>query len=344
MNNVNSIKTRVPGLDFLRASAIFFVVAGHFSLNTEFASSVFGGISMWLQAIFRNLFISGVPVFIMLTGYLNANKVEVNGKYYKGLIRVLVSYLLFSIITIIFRKCCLGETASLLGWGLKILDFSAIPYAWYIEMWLGLFVLTPFLNMLWRSIPERRQKIILIGTLFVLTALPDFFNRYGVHLVPGFWHGIYPLTYFYIGSYIREYQPKINFSLGGGIILACSLINPVFNALFLDNHDMVEISGGQNGPFGILVAVSFFLMFYDRKINFPGMRKISLLSLDMYLVSYIFDKLYYTYFRENCFENQSQFGKFFFIIVPLVFLSSFAVAWIKDMIFRLPEKIRGVRK
>lgn len=103
----------------------------------------------------------------------------------------------------------------------------------------------------------------------------------------------------------------------------------------MDNHDLIEVAGGQNGIFGIPVALSFFLMFYDKNIDFPGMQKISLLSLDMYLVSYVFDRLYYTYFKENFFENQSQFGKFFFVIVPLVFLSSFAVAWIKDILFRL---------
>lgn len=78
----------------------------------------------------------------MLTGYLNANKAP-SRKYYKGCIRVLFAYLLFSFITILFRKYYLSEDLSWTQWILKILDYSAIPYAWYIEMWIGLFLLTP---------------------------------------------------------------------------------------------------------------------------------------------------------------------------------------------------------
>ena len=292
---------------------------------------------MWLQTMFRTLFSCGVPVFIMLTGYLNANKTEINRKYYKGLVRVLVSYLLFSIITILFRKYYLGETYSWPQWGLKILDFSAIGYAWYIEMWIGLFILTPFLNMLYKAVSTKQLKMVLIATLFVLTALPDFFNRYGVKLVPGFWQTIYPLTFYFIGSYIREYRPRLNFAIGGGIILLCTLVNPLFNSLFIDNHDLVEIAGGQNGIFGVPVAVSFFLMFYDRNVRFPLMRKISELSLDMYLVSFLFDSLYYPYFKAEFFVSQAQFGKFFFVLVPLVFVSSFLVAWIKELFFKIPS-------
>ena len=43
----------------------------------------------------------------MLTGYLNINKAPTK-KYYKGMIRMLVVYLIFSIATIAFRKFYLG--------------------------------------------------------------------------------------------------------------------------------------------------------------------------------------------------------------------------------------------
>ena len=146
--NYHRIKPRVIGLDLIRSLAIFFVIAGHFfSLNTEFKTTEFSGISMFIQLIFFIIFISGVPLFILLTGYLNRNK-TVSKDYYKSCIRVLVAYLFFSIVTILFRKYYLHEDMSWIKWGLKILDFSAIPYGWYIEMWIGLFLLTPFLNMM----------------------------------------------------------------------------------------------------------------------------------------------------------------------------------------------------
>ena len=134
----------------------------------------------------------GVPLFIMMTGFLNAHKIECNWKYYRGGIRVIIAYLFFAVVTILFRRFWMEEDLSWIKWGLKILDFSVIPYGWYIEMWIGLYLLTPFLNLMYKAIPIKRQKQILLVTLFVLTALPDLFNRYGFHLVPGFWQNIYP--------------------------------------------------------------------------------------------------------------------------------------------------------
>lgn len=102
---------------------------------------------------------------------------------------------------------------------------------------------------------------------------------------------------------------------------------------------MVQIAGGPNGVFGTIVAVQTFLLLYktDTKNRFVNSitTKISLLSLDMYLCCYIFDRIYYPYFIEKYFVNQVQFGKYFFIIVPLVFVSSFVVAQLKEWIFKI---------
>ena len=90
----------------------------------------------------------------------------------------MVSYFLLSVLTIFFRKYYLNDEYSLGQWLMKITDFSAIPYAWYIEMWIGLFLLTPFLNILWKGIASKSNKQLLIAILFIMTALPDFTNRY----------------------------------------------------------------------------------------------------------------------------------------------------------------------
>ena len=264
-----SCQNRIIGLDLVRSCAILFVIAGHFFvLNTPFKNTDFGGFSMFLQAMFIPLFMTGVPLFLLLTGYLNANK-TVSKRYYKGCIRVLASYFLFSLLTILFRKYYLQEDLTWAKWILKIFDFSAIPYAWYIEMWIGLFLLTPFLNMLYKAIPTRWQKQVLILTLYVMTALPDLLNRYGLHWVPGFWASCYPLTFFFAGSYIHEYKPRFeSWKLWIVILLLC-LINPVFNSLFVHNHTLIQIAGGPWGVFGTVIAMAFFLLIYQTDYKLP---------------------------------------------------------------------------
>ena len=323
--------SRISGLDLIRVVAIFFVIAGHFfTLNTSLMNVPFWGVSIFFQGVLKDIFSVGVPLFMMLTGYLNIRKIPTM-KYYKGMVRVLVAYLFFSIVTIAFRTYYLGEELSLVQWILKIFDYSAIPYAWYIEMWIGLALLTPFLNYLYHAIPTMKQKLLLIATLFVMTALPDLCNRYGIYLMPGYFaQACYPLMFYFMGTFIREYQPTIKAWLGWGMILAMALVTPIFNIVFMRGGDVVQIAGGPGGVFLTWIAVAIFLMLYRRDVSVPSIKKwvthCSMVSLEMYLCCYMFDRLYYPWFKEHFFVSQAQFLPWFFVIVPLCFFSAYGVA------------------
>ena len=338
---MDKVKERYVGLDIVRVCAILFVIAGHFmTVNTEFPRTVFWGASMFMQEMSLVFFYIGVPLFIVLTGYLNSKKSN-SYKYYKGGIRVLVSYLFFSVVTIAFRKYYLHEEASWLEWIFQIGAFKAIPYGWYIGMWIGLFLLTPFLNLLYHNIPSRKQKLWLIIALYILTALPVTLNRHnlGIYVLPEFWTGCFPLVFFFMGAYIKEYQPTVKTWKALVLIISICLINPAANALLYGGTRLkVDITGGVFGMFTPILTVLFFLLVYNIRTKATGLRtvfaKISVLSLDMYLCCYIFDRLIYPYFLDRYFEGQGQFGKYIFIIVPLVFAGSFLAAWAKDILFK----------
>lgn len=325
---------RICGLDLIRVCAIFFVIAGHFfSVNTAFKHVLFEGYSLYIQGMMAELF-TGVPLFYMLTGYLNINK-TVSKKYYKGMIRVLVAYVIFSLITIVFRKYYLHETTSWGGLLMMILNYKAIPYAWFIEMWIGLALITPFLNYLYKAIPTMREKVVGLLILYALTALPDFFNRYGLFLFPEYWcDACFPLMFFFFGAFIREYQPVINWKVGVLFILVLINITPLFNVLvFHGTHDWVDITGDSRGLFSTWVTVTIFLLLYRKDIKNKPLLPVknfithcSKVSYEMYLSCFVFDQLYYTWFVQRFFESQKQFFPWFFVIVPLVFLSSYIVA------------------
>lgn len=328
---------RNAGLDLVRCIAILFVIAGHFFLHTQFKTTVFSGVSMFIQGMGLTLFKINVALFMILTGYLNINK-RIERKYYCNGLRVILSYIFISVVIILFRRYFNGEDYTWLQWILKITDFSAIPYAWYIEMWIGLFLLTPFLNILWHNIETKRHKHILLFTLYLLTALPDFFNRYGVSLAPGWWENVFPLEFYFLGAYVREYRPDIPKWKLCLAILAICLVNPVFNVLFIRNHSMIQIVGDGNGLFGIPLAVMVFLLLSRCEIKNNMLRKVialvSVLSLDMYLFSWMFDDLVYGYVN-SLGMNQQQLGLLFFAIVGTVFVLSFCAAWLKRVCFKI---------
>ena len=322
---------RICGLDLIRVIAIFFVIAGHFfSLNTPYAKSLVNGSSMVIQGMLLTIFGCAVPLFMMLTGYLNIHK-KPTKKYYKGMIRVLVAYLFFSIVTIAFRICYLGEELSIVQWVLKIFNYSAIPYAWYIEMWIGLALLAPFLNYLWHAVPAMNGKLLLIGVMFFMSPLSNLVNNQVLLLPNYFTEACYPLVFYFMGAFIREYQPTIKVWIGILVILLVSLVNPLLTVLLYGGESIsVQVAGSPGSALRAWIAVAIFLMLYRRDISVPSVKRwvthCSMVSLEMYLCCYMFDALYYPWFKENFFVSQAQFLPWFFVVVPLCFLSSYLVA------------------
>lgn len=340
------IKSRVFELDLVRCLAIIFVIAGHFfSINTEFRTTLFyGEPSMVLQGMVKMLFGAGVPLFIMLTGFLNAHKNEYSWKYVLGMKKVVLAYLFFSLMTIIFRKYYMGEVASWTQWGLRVLDFSVIPYSWYIEMWIGLYLLTPLLNRCYDGLGGSGVQIRwMIGILYVITAMPIFTNRYDLYILPGYWVKCYPILFFMVGRYIKDggFEKLKNWWLMVFILMIC-LINPLVSFVCAKGHTMLNIAGDPDAMLGVPMSVAVFLLIYRfKKVNLWNkvtkwiVTRISILSLDIYLCCYIADRLVYPYFLSHYFDNQSNFGWFFFIIIPCVLLMSIIIAEVKLLIFKI---------
>ena len=66
----NKAVIRESGPDLIRSMACFFVVGAHFYLNTGYYDELMAGWKMFVMTAFRWLFVTAVPLFFMLTGYL----------------------------------------------------------------------------------------------------------------------------------------------------------------------------------------------------------------------------------------------------------------------------------
>lgn len=339
---------RIAGLDILRAMAIACVIGGHYFINTDFNSTPFDSPLLFLLGMLQTLTLIGVPLFLMLTGYLNLNKTDINRKYYKGIWRVLTAYLVFSVITIAVREYYFDEHKSLIKWALDITSFNAISYAWYIEMWIGLFLLTPFLNKLWHAIETKRHRQVLIATLFICTSLPDFANRYGVELLPDYWRAAaYPLLTFYLGAYLRTYQPKFKTMHLIAVIAALCLFNPVASLIVAHGKPMMHLQGSPMGIVVIPLSVCIFLLFYKSDIKNRPIKsmitKMSLVSLEMYLVAYLFDRLIYPIWFDVVGNTQTDLAPLYVPIVLSLVAGTFLTACAYDILATAVRRV-GVRR
>lgn len=124
-------------------------------------------------------------LFLILTGYLMGQK-KLSKGYYKGLWKTIEIYLLASIACLLFKKFVQGEDITFYSGLLSILAFKGANYAWYIEMYIGLFCLIPFLNLIWQGLEDQRQRKLLVLTMIGLTMLPKMLNNFNL-VEPGWW-------------------------------------------------------------------------------------------------------------------------------------------------------------
>ena len=217
---------------------------------------------------------------------------------------------------------------------LKLLNFSANGYAWYFEMYIGLFLLIPFLNMIYSGIKTRNGKLFLIATLAFLTFVHDTvigFSPYydasestlSLHVSPTFFKSIYPFTYYFLGAFISEF--KLRLTVINRIILgiAAPVIPTVIITLFSNirgGYAWYLLNGFQTLTVCI-TALAIFLAFYDIDIKFKPitlpLAVVSACSFEIYLFSYLYDTVVYT---------GTDFAKAHNIVVVIiaVFAASFA--------------------
>lgn len=194
---------REAGLDLFRILGLLFVNGLHACLYNGFYSVPQVGVEIWIATSFRWLFYGCNAMFMLMTGYLKSPKPWKKG-YYRGLCTVLVGYVLTCIISYPVRYFLIGEKDGLLEWIKRFVTFS--NYAWYVEMYIGLILISPILNLALQQITDRRKLLLLAGSCLFVTTMHSIT---AIDLIPNYWSAMYPITLYVLGGVIRKLQPKL---------------------------------------------------------------------------------------------------------------------------------------
>lgn len=348
---VSGTKPRFAGIDIVKITACFLVVSIHFFLNSGFYTMPItprvGTVAIYGRWIAYN----SVPLFMITTGFLMKNK-KLSGKYYLGAVRVLCIYIVISLICVIFNKCFFHLEYT--GWQIirGLFMYSDAKYAWYVEYYFTIFLLIPFLNAGYQAMETRGKKTALLVTVILLTMISQTFyigtDRVNqIRIFPGYFNHCYPIGYYFIGAYIREFPPKrdlihkivfviialIALFYVSNITLYQSLKNTEKNTAWLSWH---------NDDYGawptVVMSTMIFLLLYDIQIKNPRtVRILSTLSnatFAAYLISYIYDAIAYKILIEKVTEVPRRFW-YAPIVVLFVFtcsmLSGLLLQWLYDL-------------
>lgn len=297
---------RYFGLDMVRIMALCLLLWLHFFLRNGFYNQRVDSIPMTLAVAGRITFMCCIPLFLMLTGYLKCGKEWKKG-YYRSLLPILITWVIVSVICLWYKICVKGDKLTPYEWLVEFLDFGLANYSWYIEMYIGLLLFSPVLNMAWIGAATQKKRAVLVCVMIGMTFLPKTVNvlkpdgEHTLNLIPNYWTSLYFFTYYLIGCYIRTYQPKVKRWIA---LPAAFLIALVFALI---NRYTGGETGKFNGGFTIsynhlgtaAIAVLLFLSVYQidsrNKMICKAAAFVSGITLEMYLISCVFDQKIYVW-------------------------------------------------
>ena len=327
------MKERNINLDLIRVVAIISVISVHFIRNIGFYGVPINSIPLILSVFIRTFLMICVPLFILLTGYL-MNKKTISKKYYKGIIRTIYIFGFYKIIQLLFNIFYFKNVNGFFSALKSIFSFEN-DYSWYVNMYIGLFLIIPFINLIYNNLKTKKEKHWLILTLIFLTSVATLNIK--ITVIPNWWSCFYPITYYFIGAYISEYGFSLKKRDSIILLLSSWLVSSSVYAIFSYNTTFrVHTLNDYNGPINMLISVLVFGLLLNTNLKkiAPSTKKlilnISKLSFGMYLFSYIVDEIVYGQLKTLIVDINHRFF-FFPIIVIVVILMSYLLSFVCDL-------------
>ncbi len=355
-NNSSVLQPKIKrdiNLDVIRIFAFLCIPFVHFFLNTGFYSQKVDNPVMIILMCLRNICLTCIPLFMMLTGYLQGTKdIKPDKKYYAKTAKFIIPYLITSLLILILNGLLNRNIPSVLEIIKGFTTFTG--YSWYVEMYIGVFIFIPFLNMLYRGIKTKKQEKLLIFALIFFTLLPSAVNTYSfgtdnwlfsssenfVKIIPDFWKRLYPITFYYTGTYLRKHKDEMKLSTFKRFLLALGTIAVSSLYCIIRNYGKTPsvYSWVSRSSFVIYlpaVAIFFFLISVDFSKTPKGLArflgKLSELTFSAYLCSYLVDKIIYRYLLRLAPTFKEQLLTLP-LTLPVVIICSLAAAFVVDLI------------
>ena len=321
-----------PQINVIKAIASFSVTAVHFRnrVETTIPEPVINNKLTLFFSTNYALFIFAVPLFLLATGFLSVNK-RIDFKNVVNVIKIYLLYLFMAFSS--HYLMVVTNTRDSLNWTqilARALNFSLIS-GWYIELYIALALLIPFLNVLIKNLSKKELEILIITLLIsvsvpaFINSNPDFFNLY----LPNYWEIIYPVVYYFIGAYIRLYHEKILIKNSTLLFIYISSVLYIIQLLYRHASPYTKaFEGYYPSIVNILLASSFFLLVFKNinKSNFI-FDTVAKYTLSTYIMAYPIDKILYPRFTELLVSTRN-----LVIASPLIVIIAFLITVISGII------------
>lgn len=344
MVNMSNVSKNHPqhfiGIDYIKVFACFAVLLVHFRLNIQYTipANIFGRYVALFMATDYQLFITSVPLFFMCTGYLMLNK-RFSYQYYIKLGRVLLLYVICSLLTYMILVAVKQQTLSIGQIWNGIWSYQLISYAWYVRIYAILYLLIPILNIIINYFDENNKYwlLLMIGILMIAIGLPTpLASGFGINLPINLHviYQLYPYVYYLIGAYLRKFPININWFWILSLEIITTLAGIGINMLRRN-----PFVGGAEGNYPSLLvmmqAVALFMLINVlAKWSHKWITWLSKYTLPIYLMSFVVDMFVYPFFIHWLGSGKATLP-FALLIVVIVFGLSLGLTLIAEAITNL---------
>lgn len=356
-------KKRIDYLDIARAFAIISVVLCH---AVEFIYNV--NLEGWLNLsvksqIFRTIGFTvgrlGVPIFLLISGYLLLNRKydnddDVRNFYKKNLIPLILTTEIWIIIYNIFIVIYYNQKFDIYILIKEMFFVETVPLMnmWYMPMIIGIYIAIPYLSKIVHSFSLKSLKIPMT-IVFVLTfilptinivlktfKLEQYKNFLDINFLGGI-YGIYIISGYFISNGIMKDIKTINITLISVIFFVLSCVIQIF-----EYNNNIEYNIWYNSPLLYLCTLNLFELF--TRINTGKISNkikkeatyISKVSLAIYFIHIIVEMILNKYIKLIRVSNSSRV----LILFGISFIITFLIIWLFSKIKIIKTKVLLIKE
>lgn len=345
-------KERNSNFELMRIVSMLFIVLWHVY--------IYGGIKNNPRIVNPNIaiifeFISFILIvhvnsFALLTGYFQSKSDFKIKKAFSLLDSMFFYRVIFLIIFCGFGLVSLTKP--------EIIDKVFTRDYWFIQVYLVLYLVSPFLNIFIKKINKKNYEKLLLVLFLILSIIP--FITGNKTYVSNDGYNLSNFVYMYlIGAYLRMYPIRESYvfkilskNLYRLVLLLVFILCLMMNymnvktlgllsssntVLGLLNSNYSNIYNVYSNPFVIVQTISFFLLFESIDLKSKIVNKISSLVLGVYFIhenGFVRCFLYKWLKIDNGLVFSYRFILYVFAMVIVIFVCSIMIEFIRQMVFK----------
>lgn len=290
---------RNSAYDLMKIISMFLIVLCHMINHGGIIQHVTNPtLRLLIQLIFLGTLVH-VNSFILITGYYQHDKLFRASKIWK----LINASMFYKIVIMLIFTFVLNYTISPLFVFKELMPFNLDEY-WFIKVYIFLYFLSPFINILIKHLNQKKHSQLLFVMFFIFSFLPyatgnqafsnDGYTLY--HFVFLYLIGAYLKKYPLQQSYIFKYTSKNMFQLlcilfflfgwFGNFIIQQTMTtfsNTHSIVQYLSNN-LMSMNLAYSNPFIIVQSISYFLFFSTLKFHNKLISNLSSLTIGIYLI------------------------------------------------------------